>query len=400
VAVSREAAPSTTGAGIERPTPITPQEIRMTSIRRRPLLAALALAVSAALPSLAHAGLRSGMVFTSSNDVAGNELLVYARSPEGGLMMTMHVSTGGLGSGAGLGSQGAVTLSRDGRHVFVVNAQSNTVSTFALDGEEPRLVSTVDSGGLHPISVSEHNGLVYVLNDGGEGNVAGFRNRHGLLSPVADSVRGLSAAGGVGPAQVGFTADGDAIVVTEKTTSRLTSYRVNLDGSLPATPVITASPGLTPFGFAFNSRNRLVVSEAQGGATGASTVSSYRFDNLAPEMPRVASAAVPDTQSAACWVAITPNGRWAYVTNAGSSSVSRYRIAPDGSITLIDAVAGMTGDGSSPTDVAASADGRHLYVRNGRVYTLSSFAIKADGGLVARPVTEGLPTTAVGLAAN
>ncbi|MGM9489033.1 lactonase family protein [Ideonella sp. YS5] len=373
----------------------------MTPIRRRPILAALALAVSAAaLPSLAHAGLRSGMVFTSSNDAAGNELLVYARSPEGGLMMTAHVPTAGLGSGAGLGSQGAVTLSRDGRHVFVVNAQSNTVSTFALDGDEPRLVSTVDSGGLHPISVSEHGGLVYVLNDGGEDNVAGFRNRHGMLSPVAGSVRGLSAAGGVGPAQVGFTTDGDAIVVTEKATAKLTSYRVNLDGSLRATPVITASPGLTPFGFAFNSRNRLVVSEAQGGGVGASTVSSYRFDNHAPEMPVVVSAAVPDTQSAACWVAITPNGRWAYVTNAGSSSVSRYRIAPDGGITLAEAAAGMTGEGSSPADVATSADGRNLYVRNGRTYTLSSFAIKADGSLAERPVTTGLPTTAVGIAAN
>ena len=114
----------------------------------------------------------------------------------------------------------------------------------------------------------------------------------------------------------------------------------------------------------------------------------------------VVSAAVPDTQTAACWVAISPNGRWAYVTNAGSSSVSRYRIAPDGSITLADAAAGMTGEGSSPADVAASPDGGHLYVRNGRTYTLSSFAIKADGSLAERPVTEGLPTTAVGLAAN
>ena len=373
----------------------------MNPIRRRPVLATLVLALSAAaLPSLAQAGLRSGMVFTSSNDAAGNELLVFARTAEGGLSMAAHVATAGLGSGAGLGSQGAVTLSQDGRHVFVVNAQSNTVSTFALDGDEPRLVSAVDSGGLHPISVTEHAGLVYVLNDGGDGNVAGFRNHHGMLSPVAGSVRGLSAAGGVAPAQVGFTTDGDSIVVTEKATARLTSYRVNIDGSLRATPVVTTSPGLTPFGFAFNSRNRLVVSEAQAGGAGASTVSSYRFDNRAPETPMTVSAAVPDTQTAACWVAISPNGRWAYVTNAGSSSVSRYRIAPDGSITLADAAAGMTGEGSSPADVAASPDGRHLYVRNGRTYTLSSFAIKADGSLAERPVTEGLPTTAVGLAAN
>ncbi|WP_374568848.1 lactonase family protein [Ideonella sp.] len=375
-------------------------------ITRRHTLGAIALALSAvALPMAAHAGahdalgLRSGMVFVSSNDAAGNELLVFARTPEGGLMPYTHMATGGMGSGAGLGSQGAVTLSRDGRHVFVVNAMSNTVSTFALEGTELQLVSTVDSGGVHPISVAEHNGLVYVLNDGGDGNVAGFRNVDGTLQPVAGSMRGLSQAGGAGPAQVGFSEDGDALVVTEKTTAKLTSYRVKPDGSLRA-PIVTNSPGLTPFGFAFNQHNRLIVSEAVGGAPGASTVSSYRFDNRAPAMPVVVSAAVPDTQSAACWVAVTPNGRYAYITNAGSSTVSSYRVAADGTITLANATAGMTGTGSSPADVAVSPDGKHLYVRNGRTYTLSAFHVRHDGSLGPRPMLEGLPTTAVGLAAN
>ena len=94
---------------------------------RRHVLGAIALALSTlALPLAAHDGLRPGMVFTSSNDAAGNELLVYARRADGGLTHGHACSTGGLGSGAGLGSQGAVTLSRDGRYVFVVNAQSNT----------------------------------------------------------------------------------------------------------------------------------------------------------------------------------------------------------------------------------------------------------------------------------
>ena len=43
----------------------------MTTTRRRHVLGALALALSTlALPLAAHAGLRSGMVFTSSNDAA------------------------------------------------------------------------------------------------------------------------------------------------------------------------------------------------------------------------------------------------------------------------------------------------------------------------------------------
>jgi 6-phosphogluconolactonase len=376
---------------------------RRRAFGRLALALAAAGLVGAALPAAAHSyddeGLRSGMVFTSSNAQAGNELLVYARGADGTLALHTHVATGGQGSGAGLGSQGAVTLSGDGRYVFVVNAQSNSVSTFALRGRELRLLSVTPSGGLHPISVTEYDGVVYVLNDAGDGNVAGFRNVRGDLQPIAGSVRGLSVAGGAAPAQVGFSDDGDALVVTEKNTNRLTTYRVAGDGRI-GTPVVTPSPGQTPFGFAFNRRNRLVVTEAVGGAPGASTVSSYRFTQADPSQPLVVSPSVPDTQGAACWVAITPNGRYAYVANTGSSSVSSYRIASGGQIELVAAVAGQTGEGSAPADTATSVDGRHLYVRNGRTLTIASFAIEPDGSLTATPLATGLPASAVGLAAN
>ncbi len=369
------------------------------------LSAAIALAglMGASSAAIAHAydddGLRSGTVFTSSNAQAGNELLVYTRGQDGTLSLNSHIATGGQGSGSGLGSQGAVTLSADGRYVFVVNALSNTLSTFSLHEHELKLASVVSSNGLHPISVSEHEGIVYVLNDGGAGNVAGFRNVRGELKPIAGSVRGLSVSTGAVPAQVGFSDDGDALVVTEKGTNHLTSYRVAGDGSIAA-PITIASPGLTPFGFAFNRHNRLVVSEAVGGASGASTVSSYRFNQLDAARPVVSSASVPDTQTAACWVAITPNGRYAYVANTGSSSVSSYRIARSGQIALVSAVAGQTGTGSAPSDSAVSDNGRHLYVRNGRTFTISTFKIDQDGGLAESGVIGGLPNTAVGLAAN
>lgn len=344
-------------------------------------------------------GLRSGMVFTSSNDVAGNEVLVYGYDHDGTLTLRARYASGGQGASAGLGSQGAVTLSEDGRYLFVVNAQSNSVSTFVIRERELRLASVVASGGLHPISVTEKDGIVYVLNDGGAGNIAGFRNTRGDLHPIAGAVRGLSVASGAGPAQVGFSDDGDALVVTEKNTNRLTTYAVRANGSAgPA--IVTASPGQTPFGFAFNRRNRLVVTEAVGGAPGASSVSSYRFSEQAPAQPRVVSASVADQQAAACWVSITPNGKWAYVSNTGSGNVSSYRVDRSGQIDLVDAVAGQTGTGSAPADSAISFNGRHLYVRNGGTRTISSFSIGFGGSLDAKSTATDLPAFAVGLAAN
>lgn len=375
------------------------------NIPRRTALTLAGVALASATlgaPAFAHDSdewLRFGKVFTSTNS-ANNELLVYARDDDGALTLVIRASTNGQGMGASLGSQGAVTLSQDGRHVFVVNAQSNTVSTFAIHGRELRLTSVVDSGGVGPISVTEHDGLVYVLNAQGAGNVAGFRNEHGTLIAIPGASGALSAAGGTNPAQVGFSSDGDTLLVTEKGTNKLTSYRVNRDGSIGA-PIVTASSGTTPFGFAFDRRDHVLVSEAFGGAANASAVSSYKFVDWAPAHPITVSASVKTTQTAACWVAITPNGKFAYVSNAGSGTVSSYGIAPlTGKIALQQAAAGSVGSNGAPIDATVSADGRSLYVLGAKNLAISSFQIQRDGTLVPGAVAGGLPSGVVGLAAN
>ena len=362
--------------------------------------AALALA-SLSLPAVAtddgdnDEGFRSGKVFTSSNAVGANELLVYAAGPGGQLTLQTRLATQGHGTGTGLGNQGAVTLSGSGRHLFVVNALSNTVSTFSVRRSGLTLESTVDSGGQRPISVTEHDGIVYVLNAGGAGNVAGFRNLLGTLSPLTDSVRPLSASGGTGPAQVGFDNDGEVLVVTEKATNKLTTYRVRHDGRIGA-PVVTASVGVTPFGFAFDRRGNVLVSEAFGGAANASAVSSYGFEDGA--QPLAISRSVADTQSAACWVVVTPNGRYAYVTNTGSGTISSYAVQKSGKVSLNQAVAGTAGAG--PIDTAIAATGRALYVLNSGSQTISSFSVGTDGSLANPGSVAGVPAGANGLAAN
>ena len=362
--------------------------------------AALALA-SLSLPAVAtddgdnDEGFRSGKVFTSSNAVGANELLVYAAGPGGQLTLQTRLATQGHGTGTGLGNQGAVTLSGSGRHLFVVNALSNTVSTFSVRRSGLTLESTVDSGGQRPISVTEHDGIVYVLNAGGAGNVAGFRNLLGTLSPLTDSVRPLSASGGTGPAQVGFDNDGEVLVVTEKATNKLTTYRVRHDGRIGA-PVVTASVGVTPFGFAFDRRGNVLVSEAFGGAANASAVSSYGFEDGA--QPLAISRSVADTQSAACWVVVTPNGRYAYVTNTGSGTISSYAVQKSGKVSLNQAVAGTAGAG--PIDAAIAATGRALYVLNSGSQTISSFSVGTDGSLANPGSVAGVPAGANGLAAN
>src|SRR3989441_12833176 len=95
----------------------------------------------------------------------------------------------------------AIALSDEGRWVFAVNAGSNDVSAFHVTASGLSLTSRVASGGVRPISLTVHGGVVYVLNAGADGNISGFSvGSDGTLSPIFGSTRALSGPN-VGPAQ-------------------------------------------------------------------------------------------------------------------------------------------------------------------------------------------------------
>ena len=340
----------------------------------------------------------AGAVYTASNAASGNAVLIFDQLHDGRLVPAGRVSTGGNGTGAGLGNQGGVTLSRNERWLLVVNAGSHSLSVLAVQRRGLRLVDVEPTGGLQPISVTEHRGLVYVVHAGSD-NVTGFRLGHdGRLRPIDGSARPLSGTG-VGPAQVAFSPDGDHLVVTEKNSNQILIFDVDRDGLLGDVRT-EASAGATPFGFAFGRRDQLFVSEAFGGAEGASATSSYELDGQGALT--TLSASVPTTQTAACWTAVTPNGRYVYVTNTGSGSISGYRVDFDGAIALLndDGRTGDTGSGSAPIDVVITDSGRYLYNLNSGTHTIGAFRIQSDGSLTRLPFVGGLPAGTNGLAAR
>lgn len=341
----------------------------------------------------------SGDVYTMSNSAAGNSILHYVRGADGALGFVAEVATGGLGTGSGLGNQGGLTASDGGHWLFVVNAGDNTVSVLERGpGGALTLTDVEASGGTMPVSVTQHGNRVYVLNGGGAGGISGFRFAGGDLSPIAGSARPLSQAS-PGPAQVEFTSGGSQLVVTEKGTNRILVYGVDRSTGLASQPVVNASTGATPFGFAFDNRGVLIVSNAVGGAAGAGSLSSYAvrsdgtLDVLDPE--------VPNFQGASCWVVVTNDGRYTYTTNAASNSTSGYGIVPGGRLELLDpsGVSGM--NSGAPIDAAISVHGgRYLYVLNGAARAIDAFRIESDGSLTAVPGgVGGLPAGTNGLLA-
>jgi 6-phosphogluconolactonase (cycloisomerase 2 family) len=352
---------------------------------------------------IAQSALPHSVVYTASNSPTGNEVLSFEREADGQLSPTGAVPTGGLGTGAGLGNQGGLRLSPDGRFLLVVNAGSDDVSVLEVTNAGVVLRDRRNSGGRRPISVAVSGRLVYVLNAGGAAGstdrVVGFRlSRSGQLTMIAGSARGLSAAS-TGPAQVEFSPDGGYLVVTEKDTNRIDVFPVNDDGMLDA-GASHASAGTTPFGFAFGKRGQFFVSEAFGGVPNASATSSYQLSRTG--MLEVVSPAVPTTETAACWAAVSGDGRFVYVTNTGSGSISGYRIMPDGTIALIDAdgVTASTGPGSAPIDLAFSANDRLLFALNSGTNSIAAFRVQELGQLNFVGTTGGVPAGAYGLAAR
>src|SRR3989454_12680599 len=107
------------------------------------------------------------------------------------------VATGGTGTGSGLGSQGALALSDDGRWLFAVNAGSNDVSIFRVGPAGLSLTSRIPSGGTQPVSLTVHGNLLYVLNGGVSGNIAGFAlDANGGGAGVPRSRRALERGAG------------------------------------------------------------------------------------------------------------------------------------------------------------------------------------------------------------
>jgi 6-phosphogluconolactonase len=337
-----------------------------------------------------------GYVYTASNQTSANRVLVYSRTVGGELTYVNSYATGGTGTGGGLGNQGAVTLSDDNEMLLVVNAGSNSVTSFTVSGASLQWKSTVPSGGTGPVSVTVHHDLVYVLNAGGSGNMSGFRlHDDGTLHPIAGSSKPLSSST-AGAAQVSFVADGYVLAITEKATNKIVTYTIDAMGKPDMMHSINSSTP-TPFGFAVGKENIIYVSEAAGGAAGASNISSYLVHH--DGMIELVEGSVGAGQSAACWVVITNNGKYIYDTNTGSGNLSSF-ITDHGDLTVLEAIAGVTGGGSSPIDAALSVNSKFLYVLNTGNNTISVFEVDNDGSLNNIQTLQGVPAGATGMAAK
>jgi 6-phosphogluconolactonase (cycloisomerase 2 family) len=336
-------------------------------------------------------------VFVMTNNADSNQVIAFQRDPNGTLENPHGYGTDGRGSGGTvdpLASQGSLTLSTDGAWLFAVNAGSGSVSVFRVHGAQLELTDRVATEGSEPNSVAQFGSLVYVLNTAGSSGVVGFNFNDGKLVRIANSLRFLSG-NAVASGSVAFSPDGQFLIVTEKATNNLDVFKVQSDGSL-SQATITKSVGPGAFSAGFTRNDVAVVSETGPGGPNLSAISSYSVQSNGTLTP--ISSSVPTLGSANCWNVVTPDGRFVYVSNAGSGSVSGFAIGSGGTLTpLPGTVLALNPTGSANIDIAVSSDGKFLYTLNAGTGAVGMFAIQPTNGTLTDLGTAGSLPAASGL---
>jgi 6-phosphogluconolactonase len=371
---------------------------------RTPLAAVITLLSLAAITAAAAAGSSSassdviGHLYVNDNTTGANTIAAFDRHSDGSLtpMRGSPFAAGGVGTGTGIGAQGALQITTDGKYLLAVDAGSNQISVLRIknDGELDSVGGgAVSSGGIEPVSIAVHASLVYVANAGdGGSNYTGFTlNAGGHLRPLAGSTVPLPT--GSSPGDVLFNGDGSRLVGTEVASSVIDSFVVGANGLLtaaPGSPFVAQGPG--PFGSEFRPTDptQLFVTNAHGGP-GNGSVSAFH-DGSDGTLTSIGSSPFPNLQTAPCWVEISHDGQFLYAVNTGSNSISEYAVAADGSLSLLGSASlGPTNLGAE--DARLAPDGGTLWVVDTGGRAVSAFAV--EGGELAQ-----LPTSPTALPAG
>jgi 6-phosphogluconolactonase (cycloisomerase 2 family) len=341
-----------------------------------PVVAAHAAAAAPPSPNGAR-----HVVFVQTDNVAGNQVVAYDRAGDGTLSLAHTYDTGGVGGVLNgsvvdhLASQGSLTYDAAHRLLYAVNAGSNTVAVFSVDGDQLQLRQVTESHGTFPVSIAVHGDLVYVLNAKDGGSIAGYRVAGGKLHRIEGSTRslGLDIPSDATqfthtPGQVAFTPDGSQLVVTTKANGdRIDVFAVRRDGRPSSTPTVNAETGTTPFALTFDRSGHLLVANA-----GTNALAAYSLDGTGTI---TLVNAVGTGQAATCWIAAA--GGFFYLSNAGSASVSRFDVHASGQLDLL----GATSTDPGTVDASGTTDGHFLYVQTGANGIVDGFRVNADGPL-------------------
>ena len=306
----------------------------------------------------------------------------------------------------------------------VISTEVGTgVTGFTGDGADPLLAAL-----NQPVAVAVDSGGTLYINDGGNQRIRRVRSV-GVTSqvisfaptpPVAVGASGTVAATASSGLAVTLTSmteavctvSGNTVSVLTKGTCIIAANQYGNSVYAPAAQVTQrfTNSGTTVQSIVFGAAPTVTVGTI--GTLAATTSSGLVpvFTSTTPATCQVSGNAVFGVATGTCVIAANQPGNaiyapapqvtqsvvvgvaaaFAYVTNAGSASVSQYSIAADGS--LVPLATATVPAGAQPTSITRDVFGRYAYVANvGTGGGISQYTIGADGVLT--PMSPALVAT-------
>lgn len=267
-------------------------------------------------------------------------------------------------------------------HAFVyVGMAGGEIAIFHLDAATGMLSrrGTV-SVGRAPSSLarsSERGSLIAV--DGTTGQAASFS-----IDAKSGALRFVDRAptGGAHPSGATLDDTGRYVLAAHPGAGRVSVLAITQSGGLNAIDTFAAGAGA----------NAVAVHPAQVAFVAnsrAGSVSQYTFNTGTGMLtPREGPALALPTGSGPTRLVCHPSGRWVYLVEQAAASIAVYgfdddlkALSPISSQVVSTLAEGHAGGRSRPTDLAVSPNGRFLYVTNRGADDVVAFAIDAAGTL-------------------
>lgn len=268
----------------------------------------------------------------------------------------------------------------DGIYVYKFNTETG----------ENSFVSSVKTSNPSYLTVSPNKKFVYAVNEDAPGNVTAFvfnTPNNTLLQMNQQPSQGKH------PCYITIDKTGKWVIVGNYSSGTLAVYPVNKDGSLgkPTDSVLHEGSSVNSerqesahvHATVLNNDNKtLYVPDL-----GLDEVKIYNLDNKTGKLkeftpPFIATEAGAGPRH----IDIHPNGKYAYLLEELTGSVSVYKIEKNGYLTLVQNISGLPRDFNGAVgsaDIHVTPDGKFLYCSNrGESNTIGIFRInKSDGQL-------------------
>ena len=271
-----------------------------------------------------------------------------------------------------VGAATSASASADGTEsVYVVDDGSSAISQFgigaagALSPLSPPAVPTGSDNSFN-VAVTPNGTNAYVTN-GSLGSVSQY-----TINPADGTLFAMSpptVATGADDYDVTVSPDGKSAYVTNAIDNTVSQYNINsLTGALTPKVPATVPTGSIPQGIVVTPNGaNAYIADGGSGPGNTFTVSQYSIDpatgTLSPLTPATVAAGLNPGH-----VAVTPDGRSAYVTDENGATISQYNIDPaTGALspkTPATVAAGIPGQ-TSLFGLAVSPNGKNVYAAVG-----------------------------------